>query len=390
MLVKLLCPQCGAAMEIDDQQEQIYCSHCGTKIANIREKVEITQNVNVSGTVRHVMDRSNEPNLYISYATANPSVVMVVRIVDTGTKNTYLNGQTQTYHLRQGRHDIVLKIGKKNYNRTIIIPEDNAPVRINAAFTGRRAEITIDQPTVGNEYQQALSKNNSGGKGQSALAIISFILSLTGFGAILGIPLAIWDMIRWKKDQEHKHGLAVAALVIGLIFGLIAIPNTVKCSGQKSQTSYSTHSPATKAPIALSSPTAATVEAGDPIDRSAETANPVIEAIPEATASVAPTATLEPETPASAEETAATGIRPEFQKMMDEYLQFFKEYCDFMKKYMKSPDVSMMTQYYEMMQHYLEATEALDEINEDDLSKEELKLYLDTINEINKMLIDLS
>jgi hypothetical protein len=49
-----------------------------------------------------------------------------------------------------------------------------------------------------------------------------------------------------------------------------------------------------------------------------------------------------------------------------------------------------MTQYYEMMQHYLEATEALDEINEDDLSKEELKLYLDTINEINKMLIDLS
>ena len=127
MLVKLQCPQCRAQMEIDDQQEHIFCSFCGTKIANLREKVEITQNVNVSGTVRHVMDRSNEPNLYISYATANSSVVMVVRIVDTGTKNTYFNGQTQTYHLSPGRHDIVLKIGRKNYDRTVFIPADNAP-----------------------------------------------------------------------------------------------------------------------------------------------------------------------------------------------------------------------------------------------------------------------
>ena len=88
MLVKMKCPQCGAPMEIDDQQEQAFCSYCGTKVANLKEKVEITQNVNVSGTVRHVMDRSTEPNLYISYATADPTVVMVVRIVDTGTKNT--------------------------------------------------------------------------------------------------------------------------------------------------------------------------------------------------------------------------------------------------------------------------------------------------------------
>ena len=50
----------------------------------------------------------------------------------------------------------------------------------------------------------------------------------------------------------------------------------------------------------------------------------------------------------------------------------------------------MLMQYNEMMQHYVEVMKALDEIDEDDLSQEELKLYMDTTNEINKMLIDLA
>ncbi len=242
MLVKLQCPQCGAAMEIDDQQDQIYCSHCGTRIANIRERVEITQNVNVSGTVRHVMDRSNEPNLYISYATANPSVVMVVRIVDTGTKNTYLNGQTQTYHLRQGCHEIVLKIGKKNYNRTIIIPQDNSPVRINAAFTGRRAEITIDQPnmTAANSAagdQNLLVKSQAPKRKQSVLGIVAFILSFLLYTSPIAVGLAIFDLVRSKKDEEHSHGLAIAALIIGSLFSLVLIMSLVS---PKTDTSGST------------------------------------------------------------------------------------------------------------------------------------------------------
>lgn len=382
MLVKLLCPQCGAAMEIDDQQEQIYCSHCGTKIANIKEKVEITQNVNVSGTVRHVMDRSNEPNLYISYATANPSVVMVVRVVDTGTKNTYLNGQTQTYHLRQGQHEIVLKIGRKNYNRTIIIPEDNAPVRINAAFTGRRAEITIDQPNVTTEIPAVGDRNipenrQAPKRKQSVLGIIAFILSFLVYTSPIAVGLAIFDLIRSKKDEEHSHGLAIAALIIGSIFSLGLIISLVSPKTAASNTS------------ALQSYQNTTIsEANTPVqNKSAD------EQVREQTTSKPkPTAnpTQKPTEPPTIDTNVRTGIRPEFQKMMDEYLQFFREYCDFMKKYMKSPDVSMMTKYYEMMQHYLEATEALDEIDEDDLSKEELKLYSDTMNEINKMLIDLA
>ena len=141
------CPSCGATMQFDDSKSVMDCPYCGGKVANVAEQVNITQNVNVSGTVVHVQDRSNDPNLFISYNTNNPAVGMVSRIVDTGVKGTYVNGQTLSYHLNQGPHTIVLKIGKKNYNRDIVIPPDNQPVRIYASFNGR-AQISIDQPNV--------------------------------------------------------------------------------------------------------------------------------------------------------------------------------------------------------------------------------------------------
>ena len=213
-------------MELDNSRDHVFCSYCGTKIANLTERVEITQHVNMSGTVRHVMDRSNEPNLYISYATAVPTVVMVVRIVETGQKNTYLNGQSQTYHLRKGQQTIVLKIGKKNYNRTIIIPEDNAPVRINAAYTGRRAEITIDQPIVtvtdpvtGQQTQQIIQSNS---KSQSAMGIISFIFSFMPFLSFASLMLSILDLFI-IKDKKRTHGLAIAGLIIGLITSIMTV-----------------------------------------------------------------------------------------------------------------------------------------------------------------------
>ena len=232
MLVKLQCPHCGASMEVNDSQDKVFCSYCGTEIANLKERIEITQNVNMSGTVRHVMDRSNDPNLYISYASAVPNVVMVVRIVDTGKKNTYLNGQTQTYHLSKGSHTIVLKIGKRNYERTIIIPEDNSPVRINAAYTGRVAEITIDQPNVGDEDQQTLRNNHSSGGGKSPLSIVAFILSLTGIASIVGVVLAIIDLINSKKDKKHSHGMSIAALIIGIVFSLSLIVGIASSSSK--------------------------------------------------------------------------------------------------------------------------------------------------------------
>lgn len=549
MLVKLQCPQCGAPMEIDDQQEQVFCKFCGTRIANLKEKVEVTQNVNVTGTVLHVMDRSNEPNLYISYATANPSVVMVVRIVDTGTKNTYFNGQTQTYHLSQGRHEIVLKIGRKNYGRTIFIPADNAPVRINAAYNGRHAEITIDQPSFTNEInidrsfpvqptQTAKMDNNppvqtanvdmnpavqtakKDKKPQSVFSIIAFILSMTIYGAVIGVPLAIYDLVRGKNDKEHSHGLAIAGLIIGTIVLIVMVPNwlglrkdssssngssnsteiidrtsssdteeTDNPSGEKNEKNgfdektnricqygaYSFQVPdyyyekeKTEKRIELwtSSKNADAIiyfnciavggsQAEYDLNRD-NISNELLNIFSEAN-------TLEKESitvsglsgtilrgvckvkrlddsfiiahmydsvrknilsfvfiqkieyevdyssdaekiirslkvdpsvtnaPSSTDNSGNNnGIRPEFQKMMDDYLQFFKEYCDFIKSYSTSPDASMLIQYYSMLTQYEKAMAELEGIDEGELSQEELELYLDTMNKINKMLIGLA
>lgn len=515
MLVKLQCPHCGASMEVNNSQDKVFCSYCGTEIANLKEKIEITQNVNMSGTVRHVMDRSNDPNLYISYASAVPNVVMIVNVVDSGIKNTYLNGMSQTYHLSQGQHTVVLKIGKKNYNRTIIIPTDNSPVRINATFTGRNAEITIDQPNVGNIDSiptQSVVKQNK--KPQSALAIISFILSMTMIGSVLGVPLSILDLVRAKKDEKHAHGMAIAGLIIGtIILAILAMSLFTKKDASDSLAGY--------AAITEKSTTA------EVTDRTKETSNEKNEfdtktnrickmgnysfqipdyyferdkeegfikygtALKDADAililayfemnstqkeydeqkdsitselldSISSTQVLSKESitvyglkgeiltgtckidsssdsymmvhlfdptyknvvtvvfaqkasstvdytsdvekiirslkidysnkPSSTtnENNSKTGIRPEFQKMMDDYLQFFKEYCEFIKKYTASPDMSMLTKYTEMMMQYAKAMEELEKIDEKELSDEELKLYLNTTNEINKMLIGLT
>ena len=86
---------------------------------------------------------------------------------------------------------------------------------------------------------------------------------------------------------------------------------------------------------------------------------------------------------------SSSGIRPEFQTAMDEYKKFFKEYCDFLKKYVESDDaVSMLSEYSDYMTQYVETMEAFDKVSDEEMSKEEEKLYLDTTNEINKMLID--
>ncbi|MBR6405746.1 MAG: DUF4190 domain-containing protein [Lachnospiraceae bacterium] len=231
MLVKMICPRCGASLEIDDQQEIMGCKYCGYQQANLKERVEIT----------HIIDRSNDPNLYISYNTTDPNVQMVTRIVSTGQKNTYINGQSMSFHLPTGQHEIVLKIGKKNYNRTIVIPENNQPVRISASFSGR-ANIGIDQPNYQAVDQngktitvKVSSGSDSGKKKNSGLGITAFILSLTMFLSPVAIALGFLDIFLSKKKEsdEYKHGLAIAAMIIGVIMTFALIASCVSSCNDK-------------------------------------------------------------------------------------------------------------------------------------------------------------
>lgn len=153
MLIDIHCPFCGESMQFDNSQESMFCPYCGGNIPNgFDDSEEIEEPRKPKRKRKKTV--SNDSNLYISYNSTDPGVGMVTRIVATGVKNTYINGQTLSFHLVPGSHTIVLKIGRKNYNRDIVIPSDNSPVRIYASYNGR-AHISIDQPPAANNYAVA-------------------------------------------------------------------------------------------------------------------------------------------------------------------------------------------------------------------------------------------
>jgi len=125
-------------------------------------------------------------------------------------------------------------------------------------------------------------------------------------------------------------------------------------------------------------------EAQEPTETPAETAQPK-----EITETAQPEESVEPaerETPEtvepgqSAPAEQASGIRPEFQKMMDDYEAFYDQYIAFMKTYQNSDDtLSMMSDYLALMNKMNEWDQSMESIDESTLSPEEYHLY----NEVN-------
>ena len=86
-----------------------------------------------------------------------------------------------------------------------------------------------------------------------------------------------------------------------------------------------------------------------------------------------------------------SGIRPEFQQAMDDYMAFFEEYCDFMIAMSNSEnDLSLLGQYADFMARYTETMNSFEAIDENELSDEELALYIDTTAQIQKMLLEVA
>lgn len=87
----------------------------------------------------------------------------------------------------------------------------------------------------------------------------------------------------------------------------------------------------------------------------------------------------------------ADGIRSEFREAMDSYEAFYTEYCVFMKEYNENPaDLTLLTKYADMLAKLEEVNEAFDEWDEEELTNEELKYYLDVNNRVWKMLADVA
>ena len=88
-------------------------------------------------------------------------------------------------------------------------------------------------------------------------------------------------------------------------------------------------------------------------------------------------------------ETAATGIRPEFQQVMDSYEAFFDEYIDFMTTYQNTEDpTSMMADYLDYMTQYAETMEQMEALDSKELSVEEAAYYAEVSARITQKLLE--
>lgn len=85
----------------------------------------------------------------------------------------------------------------------------------------------------------------------------------------------------------------------------------------------------------------------------------------------------------------STGIRPEFKEMMDGYEKFFDDYIAFMKKYSDAANpMELMADYLKYLAEYSETLEKMEDVDQSELSDEELKYYIDVTARIEKKLID--
>lgn len=82
----------------------------------------------------------------------------------------------------------------------------------------------------------------------------------------------------------------------------------------------------------------------------------------------------------------------DFYELMDSYEAFFNEYVEYMKNLDEDnlSDLSALADYTSMMARYAETMEKLDDIDEDELTEEELAYYIDVMARIEKKLLELS
>ena len=91
------------------------------------------------------------------------------------------------------------------------------------------------------------------------------------------------------------------------------------------------------------------------------------------------------------ETTKSTGIRKDFKEAMDSYEKVMNSYADFMTKYNRSDNqAGMISEYADYMKKYADAAEKFEKWNENDLTNEETKYYIDVQARVSKRLSDIA
>ncbi len=107
--------------------------------------------------------------------------------------------------------------------------------------------------------------------------------------------------------------------------------------------------------------------------------------------------TTQPETTEATEATeseetetqASESSFEDFKQMMDDYEAFMDSYCELMEKYNSDPG-TYMKEYLEMNAKYLKVMDELEELEDEDLTDEEMAYYLEVMNRINTKLAEVA
>ncbi len=83
----------------------------------------------------------------------------------------------------------------------------------------------------------------------------------------------------------------------------------------------------------------------------------------------------------------SSGVTPELKEFLDSYEAFMNEYCEFMENYDAS-DLSQLAKYMELMGKYTEFAQKADAYDENEMSDEDLKYYIDVTSRVEKRLIE--
>ncbi len=183
-MIILTCPNCSAHLDVDENREFIFCQYCGTKLANLTQKIELTNPVTVdkkqeldSLIVRAMefeakqdypraleycnrildLDPSNAiarametrlpgynigPNVTILYRSSLNDSYKLRVTMDGKNWHVLSNGQSIRLSLGEGRHSIRFS-GTKTYSYNIRITDPRQ--NITLVYTAERRKNKIEQ-----------------------------------------------------------------------------------------------------------------------------------------------------------------------------------------------------------------------------------------------------
>ena len=145
-LVPGTCTNCGASLQVDPSLQAAICPACGTPYivqqAINNFNINNSGSINIENAVINASIQKNEPNLIISYNSADPAISMIAHIPSLGYKNVFSNGTKQSYKVDPGTYKILFKVGgitqpvNKKEERTVTIKSADEPVRVNVNMLG--------------------------------------------------------------------------------------------------------------------------------------------------------------------------------------------------------------------------------------------------------------